>query len=499
MNNISLKQSVQTKDLSALLMLGVLLLAFVLNTYRLASESIWTDEGMTLRFAIGSTTEIIPLLTEIEEAHPPLQYFLWHYWIKLVGLSEFAARSLSVLAALITTALIYRLGARLFDSTLGVIASLLVASSGFHICYAQTIRSYSFLELWSVLSFYLFVRLISQNGPKDMTIYTLINILLIYTHSYGFLILLAQNILFALHLWALKPRAIWPVKRRHLFNWLFLQIAIIASFTPWMPIFVSQTLYAPGVIPSVSYAQVFGLLLEFTWSIPGFVAVMCLLITGVYVLIRQRLLGQSTTSAFQEGSSGHWDKSGNLMILLIWLLCIIGLPLIVSYVFKPVFLSRYGLAALPAFYLLMAWIGLRLLRPPVGWLLVGAIVAFQLNGAQNLYSATNNELWRDATQYLDTETKAGDALLFYSGWAQSSFDYYSQRTDLDKVNLGFLNGPDKAQQALSARPNQQTVWLILTYKEENELAGVLKGMGYVLTAQQDFFRIKIRKYEKISP
>ena len=46
-------------------------------------------------------------LRTARDIHPPLYYWLLHLWIRLTGSSEFAIRSLSVFAGLVTAALVW--------------------------------------------------------------------------------------------------------------------------------------------------------------------------------------------------------------------------------------------------------------------------------------------------------------------------------------------------------------------------------------------------------
>ena len=76
-----------------LVLLFVLALAAFLRFYLLDGQSFWNDEGNSARIAERS----LQLITEgaAGDIHPPLYYYLLHFWRGLFGSSEFALGSLS--------------------------------------------------------------------------------------------------------------------------------------------------------------------------------------------------------------------------------------------------------------------------------------------------------------------------------------------------------------------------------------------------------------------
>jgi uncharacterized membrane protein len=83
-----------------------------------------------------------------KDVHPPLYYALLRLWAQCFGSSVASTRSLSALISLLAFPCIYWLCQELFESSLvGWIAIALIASSPFHVLYAQEARMYS---LWTV-------------------------------------------------------------------------------------------------------------------------------------------------------------------------------------------------------------------------------------------------------------------------------------------------------------------------------------------------------------
>ena len=104
------------------------------------------DEAFSVWFGqmdIGISTE-----RTASDIHPPLYFWLFHVWIRLTGISEFAIRSFSVFLGLITTAVVYVLTLRLSKKRLAAsIALLLIALSPYHITWSQDARMYALATL----------------------------------------------------------------------------------------------------------------------------------------------------------------------------------------------------------------------------------------------------------------------------------------------------------------------------------------------------------------
>ena len=95
------------------LAVAVLLLALGLRLYRLDGQSFWYDEGTSVLLAGRDLPTIAR--DAAADIHPPLYYFLLHYWTAAFGTSEIAARSLSVVLGVLLVAVTWLLGRRLFD------------------------------------------------------------------------------------------------------------------------------------------------------------------------------------------------------------------------------------------------------------------------------------------------------------------------------------------------------------------------------------------------
>ncbi len=135
-------------------------LAFFLRVYRLADKSIWWDEGWTIWLSRHDLAWIA--LRTASDEHPPLHYWLMHFWNLFVGadapalaatqVQAFAGRFVSVFFGLLTVALLYRIGRRIGGNALGLIAALLLALARFHVWWSQDIKNYTLSGFFALAS-----------------------------------------------------------------------------------------------------------------------------------------------------------------------------------------------------------------------------------------------------------------------------------------------------------------------------------------------------------
>ena len=152
------------------LLIALLLMAFGLRVYQLETQSLWSDEGLSLYRARLTLREnlsnviVVPPGVVTHDTNPPL-YFIEVSALRLAaGESEYALRFVSVLAGVLLVALLYVAGTRLYSPGAGLMAALLGALSPFLIWYSQEARAYTQIAALSLTSFYLLLR--ALNLPR---------------------------------------------------------------------------------------------------------------------------------------------------------------------------------------------------------------------------------------------------------------------------------------------------------------------------------------------
>lgn len=133
-----------------LLVLGLFFIPLLLARPYL-TQSLWADETSSIWFA---QMPVSTLLTRLCDPHPPGYYLGLKLW-SLPGRQELWLRLPSVLAALLSVALTYRLGRDAGSRKIGWLAALLLAWHPLQIWYAAELRMYTAVQLSGLVTFWL--------------------------------------------------------------------------------------------------------------------------------------------------------------------------------------------------------------------------------------------------------------------------------------------------------------------------------------------------------
>ena len=168
--------------------IGYILIRF----WNLTNSCLFFDEIFSLQAARLSWNELFWFVAQ-DLIHPPLFYVLLKIWVLLGGESLFWVRLFPVvfsIVALIPFCLLCRELKLNYWSC--VLALTFFAVNGCLIKYAQEIRMYSILLCFGLFSLWLFIRFLHEN--KGLGWLIVINILLVNTHYFGWLIIFSQLI-----------------------------------------------------------------------------------------------------------------------------------------------------------------------------------------------------------------------------------------------------------------------------------------------------------------
>ncbi len=251
-------------SLQRLLPFLILAGALLLRLAGIASRPIWYDEAFAILFARqGPAAMIYGTLTPTgagsADIHPLGYYTLLWLWMKAAGDSVVAARSLSILAGMMTLLVVWRLAKEMFGRKTALAGLALAALSPFHIHYSQEIRMYAFLALWLLLAAYAYWRATQQGGQRWWLVFALTAALAQYTHNLAAFFLI--------------PLALWPLIGRQWRSALSLALAGVGALLLYLPWLV----HLPAQVAKVSasywterpgVAKLFTLLLAYTTHLP---------------------------------------------------------------------------------------------------------------------------------------------------------------------------------------------------------------------------------------
>ncbi len=214
-----------------LLPLAALLLAALLRLHALDAQSLWNDEGNTLRLIQRALPDLLSAANR--DIHPPLYYILLKGWAAFTGETEFALRAFSALLGVLSVACAYALGAALFARGVGMLAAFLTAANTFSLYYSQEARMYALLALFAAAAMLCFVRWLDTRRLPPLIGLALLNAAGLYTHYAYPLVMLAQGALFVL--WFTARRE-W----RTLAAYVIANLLSIALFLPQLQTALNQ-------------------------------------------------------------------------------------------------------------------------------------------------------------------------------------------------------------------------------------------------------------------
>ncbi len=202
--------------------------------WHLTSSCLWFDEIFSVHAARHNWSQLINFVAA-DIIHPPLFYALLKVWIGIGGESLLWLRLLPGLISIAVVAPFFLLCRELeLRATEIKLALLLLAVNGYLIKYAQEVRMYSLLLFLSVCSFWLFIRFFkaSAKAKKQLVLLSLVNLLLVYTHYYGWLVVAAEAVVVMF----------W--QRHKLLDFFIAVGVLLLAFSPW--VYAVMSCSSPG-------------------------------------------------------------------------------------------------------------------------------------------------------------------------------------------------------------------------------------------------------------
>ena len=199
---------------------SIFLIYTAVRFWGLNSSCLWFDEIFGVHAAEHSWGGMFRFVA-LDLIHPPLFYVLVKLWIGAGGESPEWLRFFSYSISILTVVPFLQLCRELKLSHLTTaIAFLVFAVNGALIKYAQEVRMYSLLLFLSTVSIWLFARFFYRG--KNIWILSLVNVLLVYTHYYGWLLVLAEVV------------AILALQRIKIRDALVVASIALVSYVPWI-------------------------------------------------------------------------------------------------------------------------------------------------------------------------------------------------------------------------------------------------------------------------
>jgi len=389
------------KNIFLILVLGLILRFVVIN------QSFWLDEAIGALVVKNQT--FWQILTEFPkyDFHPPLYYLTLKLWSSLFGYSEIALRTPSVLFGIGTLYLVYKIG-KIFNERVGLIASILLATSQFHIYYSQEARMYSMAAFLAALAFYFFIK-------ENWKYFSLATFGLVFTDYMPVFLL---PVFWLIGVVSKKSKDWW--KKLALSHLPLIILGIL-----WLPIFLAQSQGGKLLLEALpAWAKIAG------GATPKQVG----LVWAKFVLGRISFFNKAfyylslliVSLPFGFLLIKAWSRRKKLVPILLWFIVPLILGFLVSILF-PAFTYFRFLFVIPAFYLLLAWGSIHV-HPTTRTILVVLLLSVNIF-TWLLYVFDENqkrEAWRQAVGFVESRAKQEEMVVFNSTEPFAPYQWYEK-------------------------------------------------------------------------
>ncbi len=440
----------------------LILIQILIASPGLGLRTLWLDEAYSAILARKPFSQIHQAL--VLDAGPPLYYDLLKIWRAVFGESEVALRSMSLLFAVVTTLLLYRICLAFWAKKTALMVSWIWVLSPLSVAYATEARNYTLFAALSTAYIFCLAFFVVRYSVLGIAISLPCLILLLYTHNVGWFLVpvgLITTLIFTRNRWVLSFLA-----GSYLLAFLF--------YLPWVPTLLRQMKNTELTIGWVANV----------WSPTAIVTTFESFIPGgdvpVYVeLIEFPFVIQIVNAIFLLFvillAFNRWAKEKSREMTFLFLL--FGFGLILPYLYS-LFLTPVYLAGRTDFYLFPIWsillgYGFRGIKHEHLRFALVSIFIFELillNGF--LYFKEDLRDERVLVEYLERHGKEGDVLLC-TGLSRPPLEYY-----LDDEGFIFISYPLDMEDHL-AHLNEEWYFehKIVSKEAENSLHAALAALS----------------------
>ena len=307
--------------------ISLVLFNLILKIIFLDHRDIAMDEPFTIFYAQADFYTLFEMLKT--ENNPPLFFILLHFWIKVFGISAFSVRFLPMIFSTLTAPVIYFLGKRFFSHRVGLVAALIFTFSNYQLLFAHEARIYSLFGLLTVVSMYLFLQLSNRHDLRSAIFLAIINILLVYSHFFGFYILVIQ---------LTSCLVIKKFRIRVLKLYMVTLVIVMISYIPYLSIFISRFLLTSmhGTwVPQPILSDLYKMVWKFS-NAPVTTVFFLFLLFSAFIMFIVRYI-RSIVSLSNKTSD---TKSDTTSVIFFWFFLPYFLMFFISFKI-PMFLDRY--------------------------------------------------------------------------------------------------------------------------------------------------------------
>lgn len=450
----------------------ITLIGGALRVLLLGAKGMWLDETFSVWMASHRPLDLLQWIIRIDQ-HPPLYYFLLHYWIALTSDAAYDVRFFSAFFGAATIPIMHLIGKRISGVAVGLTAAMFLALSPFHIYFAQETRMYALLTFNAAVAIYALVRLLTDarsvtpmgrqfqsylhtwrtanaatmdvadplravDAPPHgrfarqrwapiravetdlaWVVFVIFTTATMLTHNTAVLFPLAVNVfVFGLMLFQRRnrARAQFSLQPPSLGNWVKAQIAVFLLWSPWLYFFIQQARMVDRRfwVPAPTWDIVLQTLRSFLNASAPLPTGLAVALWGVYGLV----LGLGVVH-FRRKLACFW------LLAVLFAVPFVG-ELLVS-LRRPIFYDRTLIWITLPLFLLLAAGAVQFKQRFLVIIVVGVLGAVNLFAVGDYYRFYRKEDWSTPAGYVANFAEPGDLVLFNSNFVEIPFDYYFEK------------------------------------------------------------------------
>ncbi len=147
-------------------------------------EGLWNDEYVSWYIASIKDWHLF-VAKMMQNCHTPFYYLYLKFWMFCFPDTDYSLRVSSVIPSLISVVVMFLAGKSLKNVKVGLLCAFFTAISSFCIYFAQEVRLYSLLFLFSALSILYFIEAAKSPSKLNLFLFMLFQSLIIFTHTLG--------------------------------------------------------------------------------------------------------------------------------------------------------------------------------------------------------------------------------------------------------------------------------------------------------------------------
>lgn len=380
----------------------LVVLNLIIKGIFITTNSIAGDEPFSIYHAQMDIMSMINLLSTGN--NPPLYEIILHFWIDVFGISPLSVRFPSLIFSCFTVFFIYKIGIRHFNRRVGIYSGLFFIFSNYQILFSHESRAYALIGMLTSISMFYFLELIEKKNIKNKSYFAgllLSNIALIYTHYFGFFILIIQFLFIFLN------------RELRLKYWkqLLMGIGIIALFyLPNIDViinrFIDSSANGTWVSPP-NKSSLYNMLISFSNApVVASISILIMLISTIKFFIKIR-----TSKITVPGK-----------LVSVWFLFSFFFMFFISFKI-PMFLDRYLMFVSIGFYILLAMASDYLIRTRQFKYILPVVLCIMF-----IYTtkpnASNNRNTKETIEKIITLKTDHTIIYFCPPWFDYNFLYY---------------------------------------------------------------------------